>query len=160
MRHSRLLLLALLMALFNACAGQTPGRGTPPAPQARAPQSPEEALRARATEFWDARVKGDLFTQYNLLVPEAREGVTLTGFVRARSSFIFLSYEIQGVEVAGDEGRVTTMTAFRLNLPQVSRFGPWDQRTVMRWLRVDGLWYVMYSQQDVKEPLKAGERQP
>ena len=159
MTRSRSLLLALLIGLLSACAGQTQGQGAPPPPQARAPQSPEEALRARATQFWEARVKGDLVTQYELLEPQGREQVTLTGFVRSRSSVNFLSYKIQDVEVNGDRGRVTTTAKFRVDLPQVSRFGPWDQRTVMLWSKVEGQWYLRYDQQGVKEPLKAGESQ-
>lgn len=158
MSLSRLVLLAVLIGALTAWAGQAPGQGTPSPPlQPQAPRSPEEALRARATTFWEARVKGDLVTQYELLEPAARERVTLTGFVLARSSVIFLSYEIQEVEVAGDKGRVTALTTFRMNLPQVSRFGPWDQRAIMRWVKVDGLWYHLYDQQDVKQPLRAGE---
>lgn len=152
--------LLLVIGMFSACAAQTPGQGTPPSP-ASAPQSPEEALRARATQFWEARVKGDLVTQYTLLEPAARERVTLTGFVLARSRLVFRSYEMQQVEVAGNEGRVTAKTTFRLNMPpsipQVSQSGPWDQVIIMRWVRVDGLWYVKYDQQNVTEPLKAGE---
>ncbi len=158
MTRSRLLLLVLLTGLLIACAGPT--QGTPPPPQARAPQSPEEALRARATQFWDARVKSDLVAQYELLEPRGREQMTLTGFVQSHSSIVFLSYEIQQIEVAGDEGRVTAMTKFRMNLPQVSRFGPWDQRVPMLWRRVDGLWYLGSDQQNIKEPLKAKEGGP
>lgn len=158
MRRGRLFLLALLIGGLTACAAQTPGQGAPP--QAAAPQTPEEALRSRATQFWDARVKGDMVTQYSLLEPAARERVTLTGFVRARSGVVFQSYKLEEVEVAGDEGHVTASTTFRLNLPKVSRFGPWDQRTIMRWARLDGQWYAKYDQQDVKEPQQAGQKQP
>ena len=74
MRRSRLLVLALLIGTLTACAGQAPGQEKPsPPPQAAAPpQGPEEALRARATRFWEARVKGDLVTQYELLEPAVR----------------------------------------------------------------------------------------
>jgi hypothetical protein len=105
-------------------------------------------------------VKGDLATQYDLLEPKAREQVTLTGFVRARSSVTFQSYQMQDVEVNGDEGTVTTMAKFRLNLPKVSQFGPWDQLTTMKWVKVNGLWYFAYNQKDVKPPVQAGEKQP
>lgn len=159
MRRSQLPLLALLIGALTACAGQAPTGSAPSSPpQAQAPQTPEEALRARATQFWEARVKGDLLTQYNLLEPRARERVTLTGYALARGRVVFLSYKIQDVELAGDAGRVTAMTTFRMNLPQVSRFGPWDQRTIMRWVRVDGVWYTAYDQQDVTQPVQAGEK--
>ena len=161
MRLSQSVLLALLIGLLMGCAGQTPSQATP-SPPAPAVQSPQEALRTRATQLWEARVKGDLGPQYDLLEPKAREQVTLTGFARARSSVIFQSYQIQNVdvEVNGEEGAVTTMTKFRLNLPKVSQFGPWDQLTTMKWVKVNGLWYFAYDQKDVKPPVQAGEKQP
>jgi hypothetical protein len=149
------LLLVLLIGLLTGCAGHT-GVGSAPSPQPGAAQSPEEALRARATQFWEARVKGDLATQYDLLEPKGREQVTLTGFFHARSRVVFQSYEIQQVEVDGERGVVTTKTRFRLNLPTVSRYGPWDQVVVMRWVRVNGVWYVEYDQGDIKPPIQSG----
>jgi hypothetical protein len=159
MRLSQSVLLPLLIGLLMGCAGQTPSQATP-SPPAPVVQSPKEALRTRATQLWEARVKGDLATQYDLLEPKAREQVTLTGFVRARSSVTFQSYQMQDVEVNGDEGTVTTMAKFRLNLPKVSQFGPWDQLTTMKWVKVNGLWYFAYNQKDVKPPVQAGEKQP
>ena len=158
MRRWKMLLPTLLIGWLTACAGQMQGAATP-APHVQSSQSPEEALRARAAQFWEARVKGDLATQYDLLEPAARERVTLTGFYRSRSSVVFKSYKIQEVEVAGDEGLVKASTTFRLNLKEVSRFGPWTQVTVMRWVRVGGLWYVRYDQQDVGQESGGGARQ-
>jgi hypothetical protein len=104
-------------------------------------------------------VTGDLATQYDLLEPKGREQVTLTGFVRARSSVIFKEYQIRHVEVTGEEGVVTAMTKFRMNLPQASQFGPWDQLTIMKWVRLNGLWYFAYDQKDVKPPVQGEEKQ-
>ena len=159
MRRRRFLLLALLVGGLTACAGQPPSPSTA-APTAQVALTPEEALRARATRFWEARVKGDLATQYDLLEPKAREQVTLTGFVLARGSVVYQSYKIEDVEVSGDEGKVKAMTNFRLTLPQVSRFGPWDQLAIVKWVKVDGTWYVKYDQKDVDKPLQTGERRP
>ncbi len=154
-------LLLWVAASLSACAGQAlaAGQSAPP-PQARVEQSPEEALRARATEFWDARVKGDLVTQYGFLEASAREQMTLTGFVRARGSVNFLSYLIEGVEVAGDQGRVLAKARFRMSLPQVERFGPWTQAAITRWVREGGVWYLKGSQEDAGQPLTPGGKQP
>ncbi|MGH7412292.1 MAG: hypothetical protein ACREJ6_14700 [Candidatus Methylomirabilis sp.] len=163
MRGRTRLLLALpigiVVGLVTACAGQTPAKTAPP-PQTLAPLSPEEALRARATQFWEARVKGDLATQYDLLEPRSHEWVTLTAFARARSSVVFQSYKLQELDVAGDEGLVTASATFRMNLKEIQRFGPWTQRVIMRWVRVGGQWYVRYDQEGVKQPLQSGERRP
>jgi hypothetical protein len=149
----------LLAGLATACAGQMPARDTAPA-QVVAIQSPEEALRARATALWEARVKNDWVTQYNVLEPKAREGVTLTGFALARGTVVFLSHTITEVEVVGDQGRVTTEAKFRLTHPKAGRFGPWDQSVFMRWVREDGVWYLKEKQDDADKPLKSGENQP
>ncbi len=163
MRGCQLLVLIALVGGLSACAAQISGQGQAASPpQVRTTQSPEDALRARATQFWEARVKGDLATQYDLLEPAARERVTLTGYVWARNSVIFKSYEIQTVEVAGDEGLVSAKATFRMNVPQLSRYGPWNQQVALKWVIVDGLWYVRYDQQttDAKPPVPVGEKRP
>jgi hypothetical protein len=149
--------MVLLMALLTACAAQTAGTTTATPPQAQAPPSPEETLRVRATRYWDARVKGDLVTQYEYLEPRAREQVTLTGFVRARGGVVFQSYELEEVNVVGDEGLVASRATFRVTLKDVERFGPWTQRVLMHWVKVGDQWYVRYDQEGVKRLLEAGE---
>lgn len=129
-------------------------------PRATITQSPEEALRAQATRFWEARVKGDMLTQYDLLEPKAREVVTLTGFALARSGVVFLSYKITKIETVDDQGRVVAETRFRMTHPKTARFGPWDQGVTIDWVREGDVWYLKGSQDDVGKPLKAGENHP
>lgn len=159
MKWRPLLLLALLSSGLAACAGGLRGNSAMP-PQTAVTQRPEEALRTQATKFWEARLKGDMVTQYSLQEPKAREGTTLTGFALARGTVIYLTAKITAVEMAGDEGRVTAETTFRLNDPKTGRFGPWDQTVFTRWVRQDGVWYVKGSQDDAGKPLKAGEVPP
>jgi len=83
--------------------------------------------------------------------------LTLTAFVRSRGAIVFLSYQLEGVEVVGDQGRIVAKTSFRMDLPQVSRFGPWTQPATTRWVRVGGIWYLKASQQDADTPLKTDE---
>lgn len=97
MKWSQPLLAVLLIGGLAACAGRIHGDRAVPA-QAAVVQSPEEALRAQATKFWEARVKGDVVTQYDLQEPKAREGLTLTGFALARGTVTFLTYKITEVE--------------------------------------------------------------
>ncbi len=159
MRWGRSLQFMLLVGLVAACAGQMPVKDTAPA-QVVATQSPEEALRARATTLWEARVKNDWVTQYNLQEPKAREEMTLTGFALARGTVVFLSYKITEVEVVGDQGRVTAEAKFRLTHPKAGRFGPWDQAVFTRWVREDGVWYMKGKQEEADKPLKPGDSQP
>jgi hypothetical protein len=153
-----LLLPFFLLATLSACAGGvgTSGQTASP-PQVKPEPSPEDALRVRATQFWEARIKGDLVTQYGLLEPGARERMTLTGFVRSRGSIIFSAYEFEGIEVVGNQGRVKTKATFRMNTPQLSRFGPWTQPASTLWVREGGVWYLKGSQEDVDKPMKAEE---
>jgi hypothetical protein len=152
MKWTRVLRVGLLIGVLTGCAGQG---GVTPAISVHS--TPEEALRDRATQLWEARVKGDLVTQYRLLEPKAQEEMTLTGFVRARGTVQFLSYTIEEVEVAENQGQVKATTKFRLNLaiPQVSRLGPYDHTVYTRWVLHDGHWYLKADQQDVGKPLKA-----
>lgn len=159
MGWGRSLQFMLLVGLVTACAGQMPAKGTAPA-QATAPQSPEEAIRAQATALWEARLKADMVTQYNLLQPKAREQVTLTGFALARAGVVFTSYKITEVETVGDLGQVAAETTFRLTHPMTSRFGPWTQIAFTRWVLEGGVWYLQGSQDDAGKPLKSGESQP
>jgi hypothetical protein len=161
MGWGRLLQFVLLagLGLVTACAGQMPVKDTVSA-EAAATQSPEEALRAQATKFWEARIKGDMVTQYDLLEPKAKEGVTLTGFALARAGVRFLSYTINEVEAVDDQGRVAAEATFKLNHPKTARFGPWTQAVVTRWVREGGVWYLKRDQDEAGKPPEAAKRQP
>jgi hypothetical protein len=102
-------------------------------------------------------VKGDIVTQYRLLEPKAQEGMTLTGFARARGTVQFLSYTIEAVEVAEDQGQVKAQAKFKVtvSLPQIKRLGPYDHTVYTRWVLLpDGFWYLKATQHEVGEELK------
>ncbi|MCI0408443.1 MAG: hypothetical protein L0191_07750 [Acidobacteria bacterium] len=161
MRRTLFRLLFLLLTILSACAARAPAPGPGAAlPPTQVDQSPEEALRARATQFWEARVKSDLVTQHGFLEPKAREQMTLTAFIRSRSAVVYLAYEIEGVEVAADQGRVLAKTKFRVALPQAERFGPWTQPAITRWVREGGAWYLKGSQDDAGQALTTGSTKP
>lgn len=160
MKWSQPLLAALVIGGLAACAGEIRGDSAARPPQAAVVQSPEEALRAQATALWEARMKNDLVTQYSLLEPKARETTTLTSFALARGTVVFLTYKITTVEIAGDEGKVTAETTFRMNHPKLGRFGSFDQIVAMLWVRQDGVWYVKGSQVDAGKPLGGGDIPP
>lgn len=152
MKWARALCVGLLIGVLTGCGGH----GGVQLPNVQ--PAPEEALRARAMELWEARVKGDLMAQYQLLEPKAREQMTLTGFARARGTVQFLSYTIEEVEVAEDQGQVKAKAKFKVNvsIPQLSRLGPYEHPVYTRWVLLgDRLWYLKGDQQDVGKPLKA-----
>lgn len=158
--------LCLLAALTTACAGreiasspipQPPAAPGPaalvtPQPPPGPPVSPEEALRASVTRFWDARLKGDLVKQYDVLEPEVREWVTLTAFIRSRGTVDYKSYEIQSVNVVGDRGWAKVKYTFAVRMSQLSGRGPWSGEHMEVWVLRDGLWYRPYGQKEAANP--------
>jgi hypothetical protein len=78
----------------------------------------KEALEARCKAYWDLRVKGDWGSIYSCLTPDERKFVTRDKFVRERSQELkYLSYQIESVEVRGNEGTTTAQCKWRVTLP-------------------------------------------
>lgn len=167
MIHRHLLpAFCLLAAVTTACAGrETASSPTPqppaapgpaavvvPQPPPGPPVSPEEALRASVTRFWDARLKDDVALQYHFLEPEAKERVTLTAYVRSRGAIMFLAYVVKGIGLTEDKSWVTIMYTFKLNMPQLAGFGPWTETNPEVWVLRGGIWYRSYDQKEAHTP--------
>ena len=76
----------------------------------------ENTLKERAKVFWEARVNGDWATVYQYLSQEEKDKFTQEKFVSSRKEkgpFRFLSYELGGVESAGDLGWVEVRYAIQ-----------------------------------------------
>ena len=175
MKRSVSHILVLLVGALAGCAGQLPGEaprgsqeasvarpGSPgPVLPAQPARTPEEALKARATMLWEARVKNDAAAQYDLLESKGKEQVTLTGYALSRNSIAYLSYQLQEVVVDGDWGHVNAKVTYRLRISSVSRFGPWTREVDTFWVKEGGEWYLKFSQVKDAERLKrSGEKQP
>jgi len=172
-RSMSVILVWVLGGALTGCAGQVPGEpahhtsqeasaarvgpSRPVVPTEPA-MTPEEALRARATKLWEARVKDDVETQYALLERKAREQLTLTGFARTHKSVTYRSYQLQEVVVDGDLGHVKATVTFRLRLPQVSGYGPFTREIPTFWVREEGGWYLKFSQLEDAERLKRSKQ--
>lgn len=161
-----LLIVASLTACATAPAPSPQGAAPPPAAVAPPPpMSPQEALKARAELFWKARVKDDPAVQYELLPPEDRRRMTLTAYVRSHTGIRYIDYAIQDATVSDNEGTVTVMTRFRLNvtnLPpmvagEVARKGPWPSRVDERWIMRDGVWYRPLTQSKPDAPSRPSQ---
>ncbi len=175
MKRSVSHILIVLVGTLSACAGKLPGE-SPRAPQevamarpgpsapalpAEPARSPEESLRARATQFWEARVKDDVATQYAFLESKGRKQVTLTGYVLSHNGIAFKSYQLQEVVVDGDWGQVKASATYHLRMPKLSRFGPWTHEATTYWVREGGGWYLKFDQLEDAERLKrTGQGQP
>jgi len=122
-------------ALFvAACAGV----GLPPSPH----KDPEARLRERASEYWEARKRGDLVAQYGFQPPPYREQVTLSAFVRGRGATQILSCDITEVSVKDGDGLVKLKLTYKASHPLLVNRPPAEMDLEQRWVRVDGDWYV------------------
>jgi len=128
--HPWALLVAL--AMLAGCAGT----------QAVATRDPETRLRERNAQYWDARVRGDLFDAYRFHPPAFREAVTFSAYSQGRGVTTVLDYEIKDVRIDGDEATVKSRYYYTVLHPMLvkpvqPRWGEVDEQ----WVRVDGEWY-------------------
>jgi hypothetical protein len=176
MKRSVSQILVLLLGALAGCGGQLPGEAPrasqeasvarpgspgPVVPPAQPARTPEEELKARATMLWEARVKNDPAAQYDLLESKGKEQVTLTGYALSRTSITYLSYQLQEVAVDGDWGQVKAKLKYRLRVPSVSRFGPWEREVYTFWVKEGGGWYLKFNQvEDAQRLKRSGQKQP
>jgi hypothetical protein len=133
-RHVKLtVLLVATLAFAFAFAAASPAADD---------QDAKQSLTERAHIFWNARVKGDWDSVYNLLAAEDKAHFTSEEFVAHRKEkgpFRFLSAKLEDVAVAGDLGWVkvdyTIQSAVFPDVParDVQGWDIWQQR--------DGQWY-------------------
>lgn len=124
------LLLALL--ILAGCAG----------PQAAVTPDPEARLKQRATQYWDARVSGDLLATYMLHEPAFRRAVTLTAFLQGRGVTHVLDYELMGQTIQGPLGIVKSKIKWSITHPMlVKPVEPKWSEFEEQWVRVEGEWY-------------------
>ena len=131
-------LLPLLGLLVLASVGPATGQTAAPA-IARGEAEGVRILRERATAYWQARVARservlDFYAPPKEGRPNARARVSEGGAVR------FIAFEIEGVEVRGDEADVRLRVEASVPMARHSRAA----RTASfseTWERVDGVWY-------------------
>lgn len=111
--------------------------------------SPEQALRQRVATYWEARIKGDPEGAYELLVPLAREAVSLGVYAMRTSSFKILDYRIESVSMGPDnkEAVVRVWRSFKIKSTAVPiRIDKvLEQTSESRWFLVKGKWYMEYN---------------
>lgn len=130
------LLSILLALLLTACAG------APPAP----PQTPEEALRARVTGYFDALIARDYKGAYQFFTPGYRSTWSATDHYQIHPVIgTWLSAEVLGVECVSEHAcDVTVATRFRFAqgvAPLGGQELPMDLK--YRWLYTEGDWYYL-----------------
>ena len=104
----------------------------------------KEALEARSKAYWELRLKGDWGSIYDYLTPEERKFVTRDKFVRERSQELrFLGYQIESVEVRGNEGTTSTQCKWRITIPGDELPHRGGETTLTEyWLFTGDNWYL------------------
>jgi hypothetical protein len=126
------LLFLLALVIVTGCAG----------PQALATHDPVRRLKERATQYWDARVRGDVVEAYRLHSPAFREAVTLSAFAQGRGVTTVFEHEIKDVRLDGDEGVVPVRFNYTVVHPMLAKpVEPRWSETEEQWVRIDGEWY-------------------
>jgi hypothetical protein len=105
-------------------------------------RSDADALRERASRWWECRVKADYKSQYDLWDPGFKSRVDLDRFVGGQGSNVYLKYDVKDVTVTGDSAFVTVEYVSKIGL-RVPNLEPEPQTTLtdQEWVRVDGAWY-------------------
>lgn len=111
-------------------------------PQQPAGAAPDESLRERVIQYWEARMRGDLLAAYQLHEPAFRRAVTFAAFSQGRGATPTLAYEILDERVEGDVAFVKVKKQSTVKHPQfVKPVQPRWTEDEEQWIRVEGVWY-------------------
>ena len=117
-----------------------------PAEEAKPEAGPTEALKRRATAFWEAKVKQDYAAQVSSFEPKVRRTMRVSDYIRRQGPVQYLEAQVDGVDVEEARAFVTVRIRFQVQLPRQA--APTRQETVVReeWVRRGGEWYRLYPQ--------------
>lgn len=111
-------------------------------PQRLTGNAPDAPLRDRVARYWEARMRGDLLTTYQLHEPAFRRAVTFAAFAQGRGATPTLAYEILNERVEGEVAFVTVKKQTTVNHPRLIRPAqPRWTESDEQWIRVEGAWY-------------------
>lgn len=105
------------------------------------PAEEESILATRVHAFWEAMKAQDRAAVWQFLSPAAQQQVNRQIFEDANAKYLYVSHEIEWVEVNDSEGRAKVVVGQKLNDPSLSKMEP--QLSVMfeSWVKQDGQWY-------------------
>lgn len=103
----------------------------------------EEALRGRATAYWEAQLHNDWPTIWSLIVPKDRWQAPQKDAKR-ESPLRYLSYRIEKVTVNGEEGQVKVETEMQFLVPALGKAQAVKRILEEPWVKVEGAWYRRY----------------
>ena len=119
----------------------------PKLPPRLRPLKDENAVIARANEFWQAREKDDYKAVYEYCPPAFREKVPIEEFLGKKALNSYVGHSIHWAEVSGDHAKVRVTVDYRPNDPNLTKMDP-SQETIHAGMgKGDNQWYL-----DVREP--------
>lgn len=115
--------------------------GSEPSPAELRPEATLEQLRERVRAYWEARVRKDYRTEYELLEPRARARTSPDEYGRGRA-VEYLAAQVEGVERRGNFARVAVRLLVNVMHPLLPG-GSRRPATVIedQWVLLEGVWY-------------------
>jgi len=150
----RLTVLVCLMFSLNACAGLG---GGPPAKET------ETSLEARVAGYWEAQQRGDEEAVMAFVDPQGRPSFLASRerWKRAQGASRLTAWSLRRLSVSGDEATVEVETTFQVHHPLLGK-DPLEIRSTSRdrWVRRQGLWYVVVEEPSLEKLLEQYRRKP
>src|SRR5262249_17758523 len=98
----------------------------------------------RTTAFWEARIKKDYQTIYDIYEPRLHDTATPAEFMRSRGLIDYFVYTIEDVRVEGDRGTTRVRYNWKPNHPAFSEMKPKEEVMEDKWVFVEGSWRKIY----------------
>jgi hypothetical protein len=111
---------------------------------ATAQEQPREVLEQQARAFWEARIKGDWATVYDILSPEEKGDLSreqFTTLYREKAPFHFHSAQVQEVAIEDEFGWVNV--AYSVRPSSEPDYPPAHVQAWNPWQRQDGQWHPL-----------------
>lgn len=142
--------IGLGLGLSLAAAGVTVAQPTQPFTATTAAVAPlskprEDRLRARVTDWHEARRQRDQRAMYELLEPDYRKKVDFGAYSQqtaVRTRFSLVKYEILALEPQADDKAVVRV---RLEM-DLGRFGSTPTEASDTWIWRDGDWWLIFKE--------------
>lgn len=142
MRHSlrRTISIALACGLLAVVGAAAHAAEAAPKPEAAA-QNPEDAFRARLTEYWDLRIARSQKV-YDFYLPPEKGGSKMED-IADLGGVNYQKYVIEDVKIEGDTAYATLQTEATIALPRPMPLpeDAYKPKVVDVWHRTDGVWY-------------------
>lgn len=114
----------------------------------------EEAIIAKRTEaLWKARKEQNWGVVYDLSMPEYRKSISKKNFLKRKSKYQYLKYQLDWVEADGAAARSKVLYTQKLNDPTLHKLAPTDEVAFETWVKAkDGVWYRFVKPEPPPEP--------